>query len=273
MIRLACLFSLSFFVLSCGISKKEKVVINKEGSKIALVEKVIQDSTISRYLISTNKVDTSELSLRYQFFIKVDEVWKDSVNRAIANFALTNCGIQPIENGAKSNNLIFQEALNNVKKDAEEDYEASDYASLWYYESSGTIVDERKSFVSISNSVSIYAGGAHPNNYFEYQCIDKKNGRRLSIEDIVNDTDAFNVIAEKYFRAENGFSPDESLAEIGFWFEEDVFKVNNNFSFSDGKIHFFFNQYEIAPYVMGMFEFSVPITLSEHLIKIDLSKN
>jgi hypothetical protein len=53
----------------------------------------------------------------------------------------------------------------------------------------------------------------------------------------------------------------------GYTFPEDRFALNDNYGFSREGISFFFNSYEIAPYVMGPTEVLIPYDRIREWIK------
>ncbi len=68
----------------------------------------------------------------------------------------------------------------------------------------------------------------------------------------------------KQYEAE---SPD-SLLTSGFFTIEDIVP-NNNFWLSNDGIHYSYNQYEIAPYSMGVIDVVVPFSELEDIILSD----
>lgn len=60
----------------------------------------------------------------------------------------------------------------------------------------------------------------------------------------------------------------DSLLMRGFFTIEDI-APNNNFWLNDEGIHYSYNQYEIAPYSMGVIDVVVPYTELEDIILPD----
>ena len=67
---------------------------------------------------------------------------------------------------------------------------------------------------------------------------------------------------------ENDVTTPEGLVEKGFFNIEDIFP-NNNFWLDDKGIHYAFNQYEIAPYVMGVIEIDIPYEDLKDILKAE----
>ena len=113
-----------------------------------------------------------------------------------------------------------------------------------------------------------YLGGAHPNSYLNFYNFNLQTGELIKLSDLFIEgfEDELNKIAEQIFRDENGISKDEDLNKAGYRFEENKFKVNNNFSLNDEGIAFFYNSYEIAPYVMGPTKLFISYSAIKNLI-------
>ncbi|MES2587357.1 MAG: RsiV family protein [Bacteroidota bacterium] len=269
--KLFILISGLFLLNSCfvGIKKTIDVPIEKQ-----VFVKQIQDSTISRIMISQNSLDTSNFSLHYQYYLKTDSIWKDSVNQNIAHFIFLSSNFEDTEKkNFEISNQFFVACLDSFYAQGKQDYENSEYSTLWDYDANCQILDEHKLFVTLSNSIYTYTGGAHGNGYQEYVHIDKTTGKSLSLADFVTNIEEFTKLSEKEFRKALEIKEEENLEDLGFWFPENKFYCNDNFYFMGDSISFFFNSYEIAPYSMGQSEFSIPLNKIKHLLKIDLSKN
>lgn len=113
-----------------------------------------------------------------------------------------------------------------------------------------------------------YMGGAHGNADFTSCMIDVTSNLVVKLEDICSDIPELEKRAEVYFRKAYGIAPGADLSAEGFWFQDNKFHLNRNFSFSGEEILFVFNQYEIAPYFMGVFEVEIPFSEITDLINI-----
>ena len=76
-----------------------------------------------------------------------------------------------------------------------------------------------------------------------------------------------NRIAEQEFRKVREMKPEQSLEDAGFWFENNKFSLNDNFALTEEGLTFYFNSYEVAPYVMGPTEIVLNYEDFKHLIK------
>lgn len=270
--KYSILISLLVILSSCFISKNKKKEITVIENTIPA--KIIQDSTLSKLLISSNGLDTSVLQLDYQYFLKPATIWQDSINKYIADFMLGNCYFEIPENLKIScDESKFKAGLDTFYTYAYQDHTENEYfGGLWALESRSSIDDTYSNFATLYLGVYTFTGGAHGNSFSGNFNFDKTTGNTLKLSDFIIDTTEFNTIAEKCFRKQAEISENENLSDLGFWFEENIFKCNDNFFITDEGFNFTFNTYEIAPYAFGSFEFSVPFTLSNHLLKRDLSK-
>ena len=111
-------------------------------------------------------------------------------------------------------------------------------------------------------------GGAHPNTTVTIVNRDAETGLLLEMDDFLLD-DAREKLMQKVetaFRNANNLSPDASLTEAGFWFEEG-FKLPENYGLVDDGVLFYYNTYEVAPYAMGKTDFVIPYYELESIIR------
>jgi len=115
-----------------------------------------------------------------------------------------------------------------------------------------------------------FTGGAHGNGATNTYIIDKLTGQELLLNDFFLDPTAVKNIAEIYFRKMYELENDASLEDAGFWFENNIFQLNNNFSVVGDKIVFLYNTYEIAPYSAGETVIEIPIEEIRSFIKVKI---
>lgn len=101
-----------------------------------------------------------------------------------------------------------------------------------------------------------YAGGAHPSSYTVFFNFDLKTGRALTWPDLVSDTSALAVIAEKKFKQARELPSDADLILEGF-FWEGKFTLPKNFELQEEGIYFWYNPYEAASYAQGPTDFLI----------------
>ncbi|WP_294079778.1 DUF3298 and DUF4163 domain-containing protein [Proteiniphilum sp. UBA5384] len=139
----------------------------------------------------------------------------------------------------------------------------------WYFmNNSNKILFRNDSLLSYAVEYSDYEGGAHGSYRITYTNIDLNNLVTLSEEDLFI-PGYFKPLTERIIarlmKAYEASAPD-SLLLRGFFNLEDIVP-NNNFWLDKENIHYSYNQYEIAPYAMGVIDVSVPYSeLSDILL-------
>lgn len=115
------------------------------------------------------------------------------------------------------------------------------------------------SLISYSVAYSDYEGGAHGSHRVTYTNIDLNRLTTLSEEDLFL-PGYYRPLTEKIvaqLMKDNEVTEPDSLLAKGFFTIEDIVP-NNNFWLSESAIHYAFNQYEIAPYAMGVIDVTIP---------------
>jgi hypothetical protein len=140
-----------------------------------------------------------------------------------------------------------------------------------YYEFfSNEIKYNKNDLLCYAVSYENYTGGAHGSHSHKNYIIDLKTGRDVEEADIFTDAyqDALanilvNKIAEKN-RIENA----RELENIGYFSIDEIYP-NGNFSIDDTGITYYFNEYEIAAYVVGITSVFLPYDEIRHLLRND----
>ena len=144
--------------------------------------------------------------------------------------------------------------LNSVQQLEEDAYLARDQVV--------EVVTNEKGILCLNVGGYEYGGGAHGYGWVSYMNFDVATGKVLELKDLLvtNYSDRLNEIAARIFF---GITEND-----GMLFDEDPnnFKLNDNFAITGGGLIFTFNPYEIAPYVAGMPEVTIPYRDMEALI-------
>jgi hypothetical protein len=114
-------------------------------------------------------------------------------------------------------------------------------------------------------------GGAHPNSNIQLASFEVTSGRRLSLSDLLvpGHGPPLSALAEKGFRVARAAPADSSLEALGFWFEGGQFRLPRNFAVTADGLRFYFNAYEVGPYVLGPTDFLVSYDDISGLIRSD----
>ena len=95
--------------------------------------------------------------------------------------------------------------------------------------------------------------------YFTFLNCNTKNGEQLSVKEIFKNENEFRDFVEKLFRKKHNISSNESINSSGFWFENDTFHLPETIGFYEEEVLILYNQYEIASYVSGPIELTIPL--------------
>lgn len=181
-------------------------------------------------------------------------------------------------------NLSPQDALNEFINEYKEEYQSLSntyYEEVqrlpegntpmwyWYYMNlENKVLHQNDSLLSYAIEYSDYTGGAHGSYRVTYTNIDLKELITISEEDIFvpNYQQRLAEIIVNRLMIQNNVSTRDDLIEIGFFNVDEIFP-NNNFWISDEGLHYAFNQYEIAPYVMGVIEVNIPFEDLKDILK------
>jgi len=122
------------------------------------------------------------------------------------------------------------------------------------------ILYNKNNLISFVVKNTNYEGGAHGSNSVYGYVIDLKTGKLLTQEDFAGDNYKKNLssLILKKIAAAKGVADDISqLEDIGYNSIEDI-APNENFTVDDKGITYYFNEYEIAAYFVGITEVFIP---------------
>lgn len=130
----------------------------------------------------------------------------------------------------------------------------------WYWmQHTNKILFQDDSLVSYAVEYSDYTGGAHGSYNIAYTTINLKELVTLTEEDLFI-PGYYKPLTEKIVQQlmhKYEVEQPDSLLMRGFFTIEDIVP-NNNFWLNNEGIHYSYNQYEIAPYVMGVIDVMIP---------------
>jgi len=112
-----------------------------------------------------------------------------------------------------------------------------------------------------------YTGGAHGLETREYQTIDLRSGKIISLDDILIEgkkQELAGLLTAK-LRRSNHIPESQKLSDAGYFVDE--IRPNGNFYLIPEGIGFFYNHYDIAPYASGSVEIFLNIGEIKSLLK------
>jgi hypothetical protein len=178
--------------------------------------------------------------------------------------------LRPI--GREMNNKDFEELMQNFIDEYKNfKKEFPEAQQEWEIERKAENNFNDDNILSCTFSEYSYLGGAHPNTFLTFINFNLNTGEIIDLSDIfiAGFLTELNIIAERIFRKEKELTEDISLTKAGFWFDDDKFSVNTNFSIDKNGLSFFYNNYEITAYAYGPTELFIPYKLIKKLIKPD----
>ena len=118
---------------------------------------------------------------------------------------------------------------------------------------------QNDSLLSYVVEFSDYTGGAHGSHRETYFNVDLSELVTISEEDIFvpNYQKPLTEIIIDRLMLQYNVDNRDSLINIGFFNLDEVYP-NNNFWIDENGIHYAYNQYEIAPYSMGVINVNIP---------------
>ncbi|HRE40261.1 MAG TPA: DUF3298 domain-containing protein [Ignavibacteria bacterium] len=253
LLTLVCLIA---FVFGCG-SKKQPETNNQtstnSGSKTTATTNSNQPDSVVYYK-SVNDCKKEDSCTYIEIVIqklKTGEQ-KDAINKAVLDSMCvlnwTSEGTPPLDI-----NKIMDTYVNNYVSFVKENDSLSTerYVFTWFQESDARIELQNNNIAVFSLYNFNFLGGAHPNTVTNFMNFDMKTGKVLSLNDIFKPgfESTLNELIVSQFRKDKNLKPNAPLTDAGLF--ENKLTYNNNFAFTKDGFMFYYNNYEIAPYVMG----------------------
>ncbi|RFZ84884.1 DUF3298 domain-containing protein [Mucilaginibacter terrenus] len=129
------------------------------------------------------------------------------------------------------------------------------------------LVQQDSALLALQLTGSIFQGGAHGGTYIGFINWNPKTKSEILLKDILVDgyQDKLTHVADSIFRKDEKLKDTSSLAR-DYFFKDDRFALNNNFSLTPVGIRFMYNEYEIKPYAAGQTELLIPYDKIKELI-------
>lgn len=165
-----------------------------------------------------------------------------------------------------SEHILLKEAIKNF----DENYKRfkNDFAEsalVWEATFDGEITRNSEDIISLAISSYSNTGGAHGNANVTFYNFDKATSKLIDINTIISDKEAFKTLAEQYFK--DNINKDDGFSYEDYFFGEG-FHLPANMGFNDEGLILFYNPYEIAPYAMGITEFTIPYSELDALVEL-----
>ena len=150
------------------------------------------------------------------------------------------------------------------------DFRKTDPRSAMYFDLGmyATVLVQDSSLTSLGVGGYTFQGGAHGASATFFINWDTKANKSISLDDLFKPGyhDHLKAIAEKIFRRDEKLSDTASLAR-DYFFKDNKFALNDNFSVTPTGIKFVYNQYEIKPYAAGTTTLVIPYSPIKSLLR------
>ncbi|MDB4922875.1 DUF3298 and DUF4163 domain-containing protein [Mucilaginibacter sp.] len=130
------------------------------------------------------------------------------------------------------------------------------------------VLRQDSSLTTLETGGYVFTGGAHPSSFTGFINWNTKANKSITLTDLIkpNNLEKLNGIAEGIFRKNEKLSDTASLA-TNYFFKDNKFALNDNFSITPTGLKFFYNQYEIKPYAAGTTELIIPYSKIKLLLR------
>ena len=262
-------FVVSLLIISCEKRPAPKKSINEQkGSAVADTAQYRMD-VFDKKLGSPDSSGEDLLSvyLKHPVFTSLtNEAFQDSLNLFVTDQILS---------AFQENSKIYSndDLFNQLKTDYESlRKEFPDYTHSWILKRSIDVVYNTPPLLCLCFDELLFTGGAHPNYVQNYYNFDTESGKIMTLDDLVSaeNKDSLTALAEKKFREIKNINSCVDLDQAGYWFENNLFSLTDNFAITKDGLLFFYNSYEIAPYALGTTKLELPYEKIRYLLNKDI---
>ncbi|MCF0073061.1 DUF3298 and DUF4163 domain-containing protein [Dyadobacter sp. CY261] len=158
---------------------------------------------------------------------------------------------------------VFEKNYNDFKEDF------PDAPGCWEVELHGDTVMITSKMLFYQLDHYSFTGGAHPNSFTSFHAFDAKTGEEVEMKSFVQDSVALLSLVEKKFRELGKLTPEVDLEDEGYFLVDHKFFIPANYVFTQEGVLFYYNPYEIAAYVRGAIDFTIPYEDLKGIIRKD----
>jgi hypothetical protein len=246
---------IAFGMTSCmwGVPKKEKHAISKDT--LLYTYKVFRQQAAD----CGDKADSNCTVIKFNYpLFKNQKALNDSViNKLLSLFGENNKTDTSLQQLAKT----FLTNYQNFKQDRK-------YPVTYTVDGYAKVIRQDSSLTVLQAGGYSFQGGAHGASFTYFINWNTKANKAISLNDLfkVGYADKLKSIGEADFRKNEKLSDTTSLAN-GYFFKNNKFELNNNFSVTPLGIRFLYNQYEIKPYAAGTTDLFIPYSQIKSLLR------
>ncbi len=149
----------------------------------------------------------------------------------------------------------------------EQDTAMMRFIPTWFSTAECFVVVDAPRLIVTGYKVNQYAGGAHGMYALAYTNYDVLTGRRLGLSEVFSDTLALAEKITARFIRERELDTEVPLSEQGYFIEDNLLPLTDNFALHPDGVIFYYNVYEIAPYSYGPSSVTVPYADLDGILK------
>lgn len=243
----------------CGQKKTESTSAGKDT--LSLQKPVTFSFTQKQFVKTYNNCKPDNPACTY---IKLNYIEaeagsiKDKINKIITGELVT--AYQMPDKNLDNVNLMAETFMKDYDKFKKQ---FPQMPEVWTIDFTAKVYGETDKVLCLSFENSNYLGGAHPNTYTTFKNIDKQSGDTIGLTNLFGSAfeDKLNKLIDRNYRIMKKLKPGDNLAQNGDLFENKITLTHNFAVLNDKGIEFYYNAYDIAPYVMG--PISVKLTAAD----------
>lgn len=240
---------------SCNWGERNTTKPNINTDTLAYTYKTIKE----RAADCGNKPDSSCSVAKIVYPIFVGQiVLNDTITARLLNLFMSDKHPANLQQYAKD----FIASYNVMKK---QDNRPDMFFTL---NSHANIIRQDSSLTTLEVSGYNFQGGAHGSTVTNFINWNTKASKDLTLDDVFQNgyKEKLTTIADTIFRKQEKLAPTQSLAN-DYFFKDNKFALNENFSITPLGIKFLYNQYEIKPYAAGQTTLLIPYAKIKSLLK------
>ena len=212
---------------------------------------------ISFVFPKTEEDEKKQKNLQALFIEKtLESSFSDLAPQEAAN-AFVSLYIKEFDNFIREDEAEEHEEHGEFEEFKFEPEEKSEY--LYYLTLKDSIVYNKNNFLSFLVERRIYEGGAHGSNSVYGYVINLETGKLINEDSFagINYSKNLSDLMAQKLAKENGLSDPQDLENIGYVNISEI-APNNNFTFDEKGITYYFNEYEIGAYFLGVTKIFIP---------------
>lgn len=245
------LFLISLSFIACQSENKSAGGSSTTGQTSSTDQLSFTYDSVKVYskLVSDNNdsKDTTKAVISYPIF--TDEKINTFIEQKVINAA----------NEGEHYNTYNDFTMAFIKNYDDFSKENKEYGQTWFMDGKVRVSEQRPQYLSLLYTFINYEGGAHPNSNSTYLNYNPVSHQEIVLDSLIKPgtMSQLTAAAEKIFRKNEKISVTASLKD-NYFFENNKFSLNQNFTITKNGLKFLYNPYEIKAYVYGTTELVIP---------------